>query len=152
MLKPVAITAAAALTISACSPLNSSGNYCYTNPATCVLLGTIVIAGVALSRSSGGNQYPYPTAVSDSRLKTDTRSVGFTDTGVPLHAFRYLGSDDLFVGPLAEELQADPRFAHVVEAGTDGYLRVDLAALGVEVINPAAMQAAGARALRFAMR
>jgi len=154
MIRAFALTAAAAVGLSGCA---GSFDTCQRNPAACIVVaGLIIAAGVAAGRSGSGNQNTYPNGnagnASDSRLKTDIRPAGATESGVPLYTFRYLGSRDHFIGPLADELQTDPRFAHAVHAGHDGFLRVDFAALGLDLFNAQLMADAGERAIRIAAR
>ncbi len=156
MFRPLAVVAVISLGSAACTQAPGSANYCAQSPAACALIAGLVVAGgVALARSNRGGSYgTYPGyggyyTASDSRLKTDILPVGTTENGVPIHAFRYLGGPEVFVGPLADELRTDPRFAHAVTTGEDGFLRVDLAALELRVINAPAMFAAGERALRL---
>ena len=147
MFRPIAISAILATGLSACTAVGLE--YCRQQPETCALVGLKIIGGVILIAISGGSGAYY---VSDSRLKTDIQPAGVTESGVPIYAFRYLGNSGYFVGPLAEELQTDPRFAHAVTTGDDGYLRVDFSALSLGVINGQQMAEAGERALRVAAR
>jgi hypothetical protein len=43
-------------------------------------------------------------ASSDRRLKTDIERIGATDSGIPLYRFRYLNSDRIQVGVMADEV------------------------------------------------
>ena len=57
--------------------------------------------------------------------------VGETSSGLDLDSFRYIGEDREFLGVMAQELLADERRGQAVEAGADGYYRVDYARLGL---------------------
>jgi hypothetical protein len=84
--------------------------------------------------------------VSDHRLKTDVKRVGKTAEVLNLYSFRYIGGDREFRGVMAQELLADERHRCVVEAGADGYFRVDYACLGLASLVTDEMIAAGERA------
>ncbi len=88
--------------------------------------------------------------ISDSRLKTHVNRVGETAGGLGLYSFRYIGEDREFLGVMAQELLADERSRHAVEAGADGYYRVDYARLGLASLVTDEMLAAGERVLRRA--
>jgi hypothetical protein len=65
---------------------------------------------------------------SDIRLKRDIARVGTLDSGLPLYRYKYLWSDQVYVGVMAQEA-ADVAPDAVVK-GEDGYLRVNYARLG----------------------
>jgi len=67
-----------------------------------------------------------------------------------LYSFRYIGEDHEFRGVMAQELLADERNRGAVEAGADGYYRVDYARLGLASLTSDEMRAAGERAARRA--
>ncbi|MBX9841995.1 MAG: tail fiber domain-containing protein [Xanthobacteraceae bacterium] len=68
---------------------------------------------------------------SDIRLKRDIARVGTLDSGLPLYRYRYLWSDQVHVGVMAQEV-ADVAPDAVVK-GDDGYLRVNYARLGTSM-------------------
>ncbi len=124
-------------------------DYCDRNPAICILAGAVVIGGVVgiVAATEPGSSHPQPIKqLSDKRLKFDIRPVGMLDNGIKLYAFRYRGDDQVFVGPMAQDLLADPRFRHAVSVDAKSYYRVDMTALDLDVVNGAAMLAAGERA------
>ena len=67
--------------------------------------------------------------VSDQRLKGDISCVGQLANGIGLYRYRYLWSDTEYVGVMAQELIQ--RIPEAVVKGTDGYLRVNYAMLGM---------------------
>jgi hypothetical protein len=87
---------------------------------------------------------------SDRRLKADVKCVGEVTNGMNLYSFRYIGEDHEFRGVMAQELLADERNRGAVEAGADGYYRVDYARLGLASLTSDEMRAAGERAARRA--
>jgi hypothetical protein len=62
-------------------------------------------------------------------LKRDISLVGELDSGVGLYRYRYLWSDTIYVGVVAQEVAAV--MPEAVQRGADGYLRVDYARLGL---------------------
>jgi hypothetical protein len=84
--------------------------------------------------------------VSDCRLKTHVNRIGQTADGLSLYSFRYIGEDREFCGVMAQELLADERGRDAVEAGVDGYYRVDYARLGLASLVTDEMLASGERA------
>ena len=62
------------------------------------------------------------TALSDLRVKTDFEQLTTLKNGINLYRFRYLGSDQLYVGVIAQEVQRV--MPEAVVQGTDGLLRV----------------------------
>jgi len=89
-------------------------------------------------------------AISDRRLKTHVQRAGGTAEGLNFYSFRYIGEDHEFRGVMAQELLADERNRGAVEAGADGYYRVDYARLGLASLTSDEMRAAGERAARRA--
>jgi len=85
----------------------------------------------AHAKASGPNTTLPPT--SDIRLKRDIVRVGELDNGLALYRFRYHTSDAVYVGVMAQEaLRVVPE---AVVAGSDGYLRVDYARLGIRMMR-----------------
>ncbi len=145
------MAAIAVLVLAACTAEQRADvrDYCDRNPAICILAGAVVIGGVVgiVAATEPGSDHPQPPRLaSDRRLKIDIRPVGVLGNGIKLYAFRYRGDDEVFVGPLAQDLIADPRFRHAVSIDARGYYLVDMTALHLDVINGAAMLAAGERA------
>lgn len=66
---------------------------------------------------------------SDARLKTDVILLARLDNGIGLYRFRYLSSDIVHVGVMAQEVAAIVPDA--VMLASDGYHRVDYALLGL---------------------
>ena len=85
-------------------------------------------------------------APSDRRLKRGIEALGVV-RGLRLYRFQYLGDARTFVGVMAQDLLADPRFAHAVIRRPSGLLMVDYAALGLAIPDFDAMRAAGEAAV-----
>jgi hypothetical protein len=90
---------------------------------------------------------PQTAVPSDRRLKRDIRLVEVRADGLRLYAFRYLGSREVFVGVMGQDLVADPRFAGAVLRRPSGVLIVDYARLGYAPARLPAMRKAGAAAV-----
>jgi Chaperone of endosialidase len=102
---------------------------------------------VGLALNKRGGEVPI---ISDQRLKTHVNRVGETAHGVNLYSFRYVGEDREFLGVMAQEVLVDERNRDAVEAGADGYFRVDYARLGLASLVTDEMRVAGERAARRA--
>ena len=85
-------------------------------------------------------------APSDRRLKRDIEAVDEV-SGLRLYRFRYSNSARTFIGVMAQDLLADPRYAHAVIRRPSGLLLVDYAALGVDIPDFDAMRTAGEAAV-----
>ena len=70
---------------------------------------------------------------SDIRLKRDVTQIGRLANGLKLYRYRYLWSDTVYVGVMAQEVAAV--MPEAVMRGADGYLRVDYARLGLRLIT-----------------
>ncbi len=66
-----------------------------------------------------------PPSPSDRRVKRDVVHLATLSDGMKLYSFRYLWSDTVYVGVMAQDLLADPRWAHAVSTGEDGFYAVD---------------------------
>jgi len=71
--------------------------------------------------------------LSDIRLKRDIALLARRDDGIGLYRYRYFGSDRAYVGVMAQEvLKIRP---DAVARGSDGFLRVDYARLGLRLMT-----------------
>ncbi|WP_145307150.1 tail fiber domain-containing protein, partial [Sinorhizobium medicae] len=78
---------------------------------------------------------PEPDAneASDRRLKRDIARLAELANGLGIYRFRYLWSDEVFVGVMAQEvLEVMPE---AVVIGSDGYMRVNYTKLGIEMLS-----------------
>jgi len=92
----------------------------YTAPA---------MLAVLMATTTAGATVPPISVTSDTRLKRDVTQVGELDSGINLYRYRYLWSDTIYVGVMAQEVAAV--MPEAVQRGADGYLRVDYARLGL---------------------
>ncbi|HTZ01090.1 MAG TPA: outer membrane beta-barrel protein [Xanthobacteraceae bacterium] len=82
-----------------------------------------------------------PPPVSDVRLKRDVVLLARLDNGLGLYRYRYIWSDTVYVGVMAQEV-ALLRPDAVVRNALDGYLRVDYGRLGFTLMTWPQWQAA----------
>jgi hypothetical protein len=71
--------------------------------------------------------------LSDIHAKTDIVRLGQLDSGLGLYRFRYKGDTQTYVGVMAQEVQTIAPDA--VMRAADGYLRVDYARLGLQLMR-----------------
>jgi hypothetical protein len=71
--------------------------------------------------------------VSDIRLKSDIAQVGQLANGLNLYRYRYLWSDTVYVGVMAQEVAK--AYPASVARGADGYLRVNYTSLGLRLLT-----------------
>ena len=80
----------------------------------------------------GGWVSPFNSYLSsDARLKSDIVTLGHLDNGLAVYRFRYAGSDQVYVGVMAQEVQMVRPDA--VTRGEDGYLLVNYDRLGLRM-------------------
>ncbi len=82
-----------------------------------------------------------PPPLSDIRLKRDIVLIARLDNGLGLYRYRYLWSDTVYVGVMAQEV-ALLRPDAVVRDALDDYLRVDYSRLGLKLMTWPQWQAA----------
>jgi hypothetical protein len=70
-------------------------------------------------------------AASDIRLKLDIAEVGQLDNGIKLYRFRYVWSDQVYVGVMAQQVATIAPQAVIMEP--TGYLAVDYDRLGLKL-------------------
>lgn len=68
---------------------------------------------------------------SDIRLKTDVALLGRLENRIGIYRFRYIGSDQVYVGVMAQEVRET--FRDAVTRDPDGFLRVNYRRLGVRM-------------------
>jgi len=73
------------------------------------------------------------TTTSDMRLKRDIAAVGKLVNGLILYRFRYLWSNDVFVGVMAQDVRKLMPEAVITDAS--GYMAVDYALLGISMLR-----------------
>ena len=97
---------------------------------------------IHLDAQAEGTQYRFPSSVlsfrtfgllSHARLKRDIALVGRLANGLGLYRYRYLWSDTVYVGVMAQEVAL--LHPEAVVHGADGYLRVNYTRLGLKLMT-----------------
>jgi hypothetical protein len=86
-------------------------------------------AGGAWGNRTDGSYSDSNFVVSDIRLKRDVELVGRRDDGLGIYRYKYLWSDTVYIGAMAQEVALIHPDA-VVRDPVSGYLGVDYARLG----------------------
>ncbi|MCU1273067.1 MAG: hypothetical protein JWO48_498, partial [Bryobacterales bacterium] len=93
-------------------------------------------AGAAWGNRTDGNYSDSNIIVSDTRLKRDIALMGRRQDGLGIYSYRYLWSDAVYVGVIAQEVALVYPNA-VVRDPLNGYLGVDYARLGLHLMRVA---------------
>ncbi len=109
------------------------------HPRSVVHVGGTHVSGGRRGGGGGGGGHRR----SDIRLKHDIVLLGHLDNGLGFYRFSYNGSDKVYVGVMAQEVQTVMPAA--VARGSDGYLLVDYDRLGIRMQTWNAWVAAGER-------
>jgi outer membrane immunogenic protein len=92
-------------------------------------------AGGAWGNKTSANFFDQPPIIiSDARLKRNITLVARLDDGLGLYRYRYMWSDTVYVGVMAQEVALIHPSA-VVRSGLDSYLRVDYGQLGLKLMT-----------------
>jgi outer membrane immunogenic protein len=89
-------------------------------------------AGYASGLKTNADFTSQTVIVSDARLKRDITLIGRRDDGLGIYRYRYLWSDTVYVGVMAQEVALLHPQA-IVRSAFDDYLRVDYARLGMQL-------------------
>jgi Chaperone of endosialidase len=73
--------------------------------------------------------------VSDRRLKRDITLVATLASGMKIYSFRYLWSDEMHVGVMAQDLLANPAWRRAVVTQASGFYAVNYGALGLRMTS-----------------
>jgi len=87
--------------------------------------------GGAWGNRINANFFDQPPLPSDARLKRDIIFIARLDDGLGLYRYRYLWSNTVYVGVMAQEVALIHPDA-VVRSALDNYLRVDYGRLGLK--------------------
>jgi outer membrane immunogenic protein len=90
--------------------------------------------GGAWGNRIDGTYFDQPPVPSDARLKRDITLIAHLDDGLGLYRYRYLWSDTVYVGVMAQEVALIHPDA-VVRDSLDDYLRVDYGRLGLHLMT-----------------
>ena len=86
-------------------------------------------------------------AASDIRLKREIQHLTTLDSGMKIYAFKYLWSDDVHVGVMAQDLLAKLEWKNAAMMQENGFYAVDYAQLGMRMASWAEWQADGEAAV-----
>jgi hypothetical protein len=89
--------------------------------------------GGAWGNNIDGSYFDQPPLTSDARLKRDITLIARLDDGLGLYRYRYLWSDTVYVGVMAQEVALLHPDA-IVRDALDDYLRVDYGRLGLRLM------------------
>ena len=137
-------------------PWAESNNLGLDLDAGVILHNVAILGGYDLLRQqlqvSGGwaptmKEAEEPLPVSDARLKRDIRLLTMREDGLRLYSFKYLWSDEEYVGLMAQDLLADPARMDAVKPIGNGFYGVNYAALGLRMTTLADWQAHGMEAV-----
>ena len=92
-----------------------------------IIPAIIVAALIAVAMS--GDDEECIRCESDSRLKTDITLIGSSPSGLPIYTFRYVWSDQLYEGTMAQDVLL--RHPEAVHTHPFGYLQVDYSQIDV---------------------
>jgi opacity protein-like surface antigen len=104
----------------------SAPSHNFSIPAQVPIKGEVWIAGINVTWYPGSS-----VTFSDVRLKRDIVALGQLDNGLTLYRYRYLWSEELFVGVMAQEVAE--LVPDAVTLRPEGYLAVDYAQLGLRL-------------------
>lgn len=100
------------------------------------VVASFAMQGLAIQPAEAGSSAGGSNATSDVRLKREISRIGTHSMGFGIYRFKYLWSDTVYVGALAQEvLEKAP---HAVTAGPGNFLAVDYGALGMEMTREVA--------------
>jgi hypothetical protein len=83
--------------------------------------------------SAGGNG-GYSTN-SDQRLKREITPIALTGNGIQLYSFKYLWSDEVYVGVMAQDLLKNSQWKEAVIKKQNGFYAVNYNMLGLEMVT-----------------
>jgi len=109
----------------------NSNSECQSYNGAC---STYNSSGVCTNWSNGPSSGGYST-YSDIRLKRDIVLLGQTEQGIKLYSFKYLWSDQVYVGVMAQDLLENPKWQAAVITNPNGYYSVNYSKLGLEMVT-----------------
>jgi hypothetical protein len=73
--------------------------------------------------------------ISDRRLKSSIMPLATLPNGIRIYSFRYLWSEQVHVGVMAQDLLHHPKFGAAIKLAADGFYRVNYALLGLRMVS-----------------
>jgi hypothetical protein len=74
-------------------------------------------------------------APSDRRLKSSIQHLATMPNGIRIYSFRYVWSEQVYVGVMAQDLLHHPAFGAAIKLAADGHYRVNYALLGLRMVT-----------------
>jgi|APCry1669189070_1035195.scaffolds.fasta_scaffold55049_2 hypothetical protein len=111
----------------------SDGQSNFNGPNPSVPIGIACIANqdcISWNNNATAGGYAQP---SDQRLKRDIAPIAVTDSGIQLYSFKYLWSDQVYVGVMAQDLLKHPQWKEAVITKQNGFYAVNYSKLGLEM-------------------
>jgi hypothetical protein len=75
------------------------------------------------------------TGESDIRLKQDIKQIATLKNGLKIYSFKYKSREGNFVGVMAQDLLANPKWSKAVVQRSDGFYLVNYRMLGIKMTN-----------------
>jgi hypothetical protein len=105
-----------------------------TGSISCSGINNLVDAAVeGASANQTANGQTCSTPPSDRRLKRSIHLLATLDSGIKIYSFKYLWSDIVYVGVMAQDLLANPQWKTAVVTGKNNFYAVDYHALGLKM-------------------
>jgi Chaperone of endosialidase len=97
------------------------------------IVASFAMSGLTVERAAAqsNSTSSRPPTVSDRRLKKDVTRIAVHPAGFGIYRFKYLWSDIEYSGVIAQEVLGV--MPDAVARGDDGFLRVDYAAIGMQM-------------------
>jgi hypothetical protein len=115
-----------------------SAAYVFKNGAVTVgwdFVNKVPQAGVGYVNTKDDDKSRPPPAPSDKRLKTDIVHLATLPDGLQLYSFKYLWSNETYVGVMAQDLLLSPDYSDKVILMPGDYYAVNYDALGLKMIT-----------------
>lgn len=87
--------------------------------------------------------------ISDKRLKRSIRLLTKLQNGIKIYAFKYLWSDEVYVGVMAQDLLKNPIWKDAVITKANGFYAVNYAKLGLKMATLAEWETSGVASIEF---
>lgn len=73
--------------------------------------------------------------ISDRRLKSAAMHLATLPNGIRIYSFRYLWTEQVYVGVMAQDLIHHPKFGAAIKLAADGFYRVNYALLDLRMVK-----------------
>ena len=128
---------------------NQGGNSC-NSPYTLTSTSSVSpFTGVNPSVVKNGQTCINPPIPSDRRLKRSIHLLATLDSGIKIYSFKYLWSDIVYVGVMAQDLLKNSQWKKAVVRGQNNFYAVDYQALGLKMTTLEDWNEAGLSSILF---